>query len=341
MGAGGFGFVPLMLSAQRLADLPPTLFFHARAKLANALQKRHFKLLTAFADHARAQDWRVEILDGPPGQHEVAAAFPQHLHVMMEDRPFYARNIFHCVPSYLRGYWFFDQIGSRNNALQRLAPFDAEAIPRRKAERFLAGLAPQFIDANRSKFEQMPRGAEAIEPGCLAFFAQDFKPPKHHAHYLTVPQMIKAAIAAKGARALYIKPHPNQSFDELEVLSRYHDPNRGVHVVTASIHDLLAACDCALTLSSAVGFEAFLHRKPVVLGGQVDFWQNAITLSDATKMPQALAAALARDWPHAAFLAWYLQQFCLEDRAEDLPRLLARVHQRGYALGDIAGQGYF
>ncbi|MFD1809049.1 hypothetical protein ACFSHQ_15945 [Gemmobacter lanyuensis] len=36
----------------------------------------------------------------------------------------------------------------------------------------------------------------------------------------------------------------------------------------ASIHDLLAACDCVLTLTSAVGFEAFLHRKPVVLGGR-------------------------------------------------------------------------
>lgn len=330
-----------MLSAERLADLPPTLFFHARAKLAQALEKRHFKLLSAFADHARARDWRVEVLDTAPGQHEVAAAFPQHLHVFMEDRPFYARNIFHCVPSYLRGFWFFDQIGTRNNSLQRLAPFDAASLPRRKAERFLAALAAEFIEGNRSKFEQAPRGAEMIEPGCLAFFAQDFKPPKHHAHYLSVPQMIEAAIAAKGARALYIKPHPNQSFDELEVLSRYHNPAEGVHLVTASIHDLLGACDCALTLSSAVGFEAFLHQKPVILGGQVDFGQNGITLTDAARMPQALEAAMARDWPHAAFLHWYLRRFCLEDRAEDLPRLLARVHQRGYELGDASRAGFF
>ena len=41
-----------------------------------------------------------------------------------------------------------------------------------------------------------------------------------------------------------------------------------MHITTASIHDLLAACDCALTVTSAVGFEAFLHKKPVVLGGQ-------------------------------------------------------------------------
>lgn len=330
-----------MLTAERLAGLPPTLFFHARAKLAQALEKRHFKLLTAFADHARGQGWRVEVLDGAAGQHEVAAAYPQHLHVFMEDRPFYARNVFHCVPSYLRGYWFFDQIGTRNNSLARLALFDVEAVPRRKAERFLAKLEAEFVGQNRSKFEQMPRGTEAIAPGCLAFFAQDFKPPKHHAHYLTVPQMIEAAIMAKGRRDLYIKPHPNQSFDELEILSRYHAPEAGVHVVTASIHDLLAACDCALTLSSAVGFEAFLHRKPVVLGGQVDFWQNAITLTEPAQMAGALTAAMARDWHYAGFLHWYLQQMCLEDKPEDLPRLLARLHQRGYALGDAAGRGYF
>lgn len=330
-----------MFEPERLADLPPTLFFHARDKLAQTLEKRHFKLLTAFTDHARAADWRVEVLPPEPGRHEVAAAFPQHLHVFMEDRAFYARNIFHCVPSYLRGFWFFDQIGTRNNSLQRLALFDAETIPRRKADRFLAGLSAEFVSTNRSKFEQAPRGAEVIEPGCLAFFAQDFKQPSHHTHYLTVPQMIVAAIVAKAGRALYIKPHPNQSFDELEVLSRYHNPSNGVHVVTASIHDLLSACDCALTLSSAVGFEAFLHRKPVVLGGQVDFWQNAITLTNPARMAEALAAATTRDWPYAAFLVWYLQRFCLEDRTEDLPRLLARLHQRGYALGDASGAGYF
>ncbi|GLS85138.1 hypothetical protein GCM10010873_16840 [Cypionkella aquatica] len=341
MVAGRAGFVPLMLTAERLADLPPTLFFHARAKLALALEKRHFKLLSAFADHALAQGWQVQITDSTVGQHELAASFPQHLHVFMEDRGFYARNIFHCVPSYLRGFWFFDQIGVRNNSLQRLSPFDAEAVPKRRAERFLAKLAPQFVEANRSKFDQMPRGAEAVPAGCLAFFAQDFKPPKHHTHYLSVPAMIEAAIAAKGSRAVYIKPHPNQSFDELELLSHYHDPEQGVHVGMASIHDLLAACDCAVTLSSAVGFEAFLHQKPVVLGGQTDFWQNAITLTDAARMPQALAAAMARDWPHAGYLQWYLQKFCLEDRAEDLPRLLARVHQRGYALGDLSQTGYF
>ena len=319
----------------------PTLFFHARAKLAVSLEKRHFKLLTAFADHARARGWGVEIVDAEADGHERAAALPQHLHVFMEDRGFYAHNIFHCVPSYLRGYWFFDQIGSRNNSLQRLAPFDAEAMPKRRAERFLAELAPQFIEQNRSKFEQMPRGAELIEPGCLAFFAQDFKAPKHHRHYLSVPQMIEAAIAAKGARTLYIKPHPNQSLEELAHLSSYHDPARGVHVVAASIHDLLAACDCALTLTSAVGFEAFLHRKPVVLGGQTDFWQNAITLTDAAQMPAAIAVATGRDWPHAAFLYWYLRLMCLEDDASQLPRLLALLHQRGYNLGDLNRRGYF
>ena len=67
MVAGGAGAVPLMLTPDRLADLPPTLFFHARAKLAQALEKRHFKLLTAFADHARAQGWRVEVLDAAAG----------------------------------------------------------------------------------------------------------------------------------------------------------------------------------------------------------------------------------------------------------------------------------
>ena len=83
------------------------------------------------------------------------------------------------------------------------------------------------------------------------------------------------------------------------------------------------------------------QRRSRCLGGQTDFWQNAITLTDVARMPQALAAAQARVWPYAAFLCWYLQQFCLGDRAEDLPRLLARLHQRGYVLGDAGGRGFF
>ena len=151
---------------------------------------------------------------------------------------------------------------------------------------------------------------------------------------------IEAAIAVRGARALMIKPHPNQTLAELEHLARYHDPAAGVQVTQASIHDLLAACDVALTVTSAVGFEAFLHKKPVVLGGQTDFWHNAVTLTDPARLADAITLALTRHWPHEKFLVWFLKHHSVEDSPAALPRVLNLLARKGYGFAGPV-QGFF
>lgn len=350
MVARGAGPVPLILigparsdgwlTPDRLDSLPDSLVFHARNRLLESLVAGRFRLLAALADHVAAHGWGVEVVPYAAEVQDMALRNPRHLHVFLDDRPAYARNALHAVPTYLQGFWYVDEVGSRNNSTMRMARFDPRPMSHEVATRFHARLVDRFVARNRSKFEQEPRGAVAVEPGCLAFFAQDFKPPKNHRHFLTVSQMIEAAIAARGARRLYIKPHPNQGFDEHEALARYHRPDDGVEVTHASIHDLLSACDVALTLTSAVGFEAFLHRKPVVLGGQTDFWQNAITLTNPAAMPAALEAALTRNWPHEKFLLWYLRHWCHEDSPEALPGVLAKLHRKGFAFAD-PGTGFF
>lgn len=325
------------LTARRLEGLPETLFFHARDKLASGLSKGYFRLLGSLAQHAIAQGWGIEIVEFSARGQDVAVSCPRHLHVFMDDRPIYAPNAVHSVPGYLHGFWYFDEIGSRNNSLQRLRRFDPRPMDGAWARAFHAQLVRKFVDGNLTKFPQSARGT-AVELGCLAFFAQDFKPPRFHRHYLGVVQMIEAAIAAKGRRSLYIKPHPNQTLEEMVVLSRYHAPEAGVHVTHASIHDLMAAADCVLTVTSAVGFEAFLHRKPVVLGGQTDFWQNTVTLTEPARLAEAMAASMARDWPYEKFLVWFLRQNCLEDSEASLPQVLERLGRKGFFL---SAPGYY
>lgn len=327
------------LTRGKLDALPPTLFFHARDRLSEALQAGHFKLLNALADHAKFKGLDIEVVTFHPATQDTALDHGGHCHIFMDDRPAYGRNAVHCVPSYLHGFWFFDEIGTRNNSLMRLNRFDPRPMSGDYAREVHVQLYNRFVDANRSKFDQAPRGT-GIEPGSLCFFAQDFKPPKHHRHYLSVPEMIESAIAAKGARRLYIKPHPVQTVEELAVLTGYHDPANGVEITQASIHDLLSAASCVLTLSSAVGFEAFLHKKPVVLGGQTDFWQNAITVTDAASLAPAMDEAMNRKWSHEKFLVWYLRQMCVEDANWSLSRVLERLHRKGFLWAD-AGKGFF
>jgi hypothetical protein len=256
----------------------------------------------------------------------------------MEDRPLYAPTAFHCVPSYLHGFWFFDEVATRNNSTARLARFDPRTVAGPFAADFAQRLAGRFVAANRSKFDQPPRG-RSVPAGCLAFFAQDFRTPLHHRNHLTVLQMLDALIAARDGRPVVIKPHPNQKPDEIAALSARCMP--GITMTGASVHDVLGACACVVTVTSACAFEGFLHGKPAVLGGQTDFGQNAVTLTDPARMAAALATAIARPWPHAQFLTWYLTRACVQDREADLPEVLARMHRKGIVWADPAGAGFY
>ncbi len=42
-------------------------------------------------------------------------------------------------------------------------------------------------------------------------------------------------------------------------------------VDNVSIHDLLSKCFCVYTVNSGAGFEALLHKKPVVTFGQAEY----------------------------------------------------------------------
>lgn len=327
------------LTAERLASLPLALIFHARPKLATSLSEGRFKFLSALAAHARAQGLELHLTHFSREGQRLAMDDDLHFHILLDDMPGYALNCMYCVPSYFRGFWFFDEVGTRNNSTQRIERFRPEMVDEGQARAFFRRLHRRHIDQNRSRLPQPPTG-QALEPGALCLFVQGFNDQPYHRHYMSAPEFIEAAIAAKGARRLYIKAHPAQKPEELAVVQGYHDPANGVEVIDASIHDMLPIAHCILTLTSAVGIEAFIHQKPVVLGGQTDFWQNAITLTDPAKLAEAIDAATSRDWPYQQFLYWFFQDKLVEDSADSLPEALARLHRKGWLWADT-GRGYF
>ena len=324
---------------RRMGD-GPTLVFHTKGPHAERLLSGGFRLLDALADHAASRGWDVQAVEFTPDSPVLAAQDSGNLHILMEDHPAYGPRVFHAVPGYLRGWWFFDELATRNNSSIRFRDFDPRMVKEAFATRFTDKLRAQFAGRNFSKFGQRDRGEEAIPTGCLAFFAQGFNIPPHQVHFAGVLDLARATIAAAAGRAVVIKPHPKNTLDEVEALAALHDPGAGVHVTDASIHDILGACACVVTVTSAVAFEGFLHRKPAVVAGQVDYSQNVITLTDPAKLSDAISAALSRDWPHDRFVTWYLRQNCLEDRADCLPRLLERLHRKGITLGDFEGRGW-
>ncbi|MEL6608948.1 MAG: hypothetical protein AAFO93_08560, partial [Pseudomonadota bacterium] len=218
----------------------------------------------------------------------------------------------------------------------RLRPFDPRPLSQSYADKVFAQVRAQFVEANFSKFEQAPRGA-TIEDGALVFFAQALRTPKLYPDFVSAEDMIQSAILEKGDRALYIKPHPNQSAEDRAVLEGYADPAKRVFITDASVHDLCAAASVVLTLTSACGFEAFLHETPVILGGQTDFWQNAVTLTRPDRLEDALEVARATEWPHAKFVMWYLKHNCIDESPGSYARVKARLARKGFAIGEDPG----
>ena len=100
---------------------------------------------------------------------------------------------------------------------------------------------------------------------------------------------------------------------------------------------MLARADVAVTINSAVGIEAMLHRVPVVLCGSADFHHICETVQSREGMDAGIQRAEARkaagDWPFEAYLYWFYGQMCFDPTAPDfIDRFIAKVAAQGYDL---------
>lgn len=107
-------------------------------------------------------------------------------------------------------------------------------------------------------------------------------------------------------------------------------------VTEANLHDILAGAAVSASLSSSVGLEGMLHGVPAVFFGASDLHHNAVTVRAAEAWPEALAQALATDWPHAQFLLWFLRRRNIDARRPFMARVLERIAAAG---GDLAALG--
>lgn len=152
--------------------------------------------------------------------------------------------------------------------------------------------------------------------------------------HLDLRQMIKAPLARADPRPIVIKPHPlDPDPSTRRFLARIAGRDARITLVDANIHDILAQAAVCVTINSAVGIEAMMQGRPVVLCGQTDFHHGAVTVTSADAMDNAIAQAITTDWPHDAFLYWYFGLNCLNAGKETLvDDFLAKVAQTGFAL---------
>ncbi len=312
--------------------------FYARPAVARSMLKKPSKIVQLLVSEAERRGYETYFVAGSADILDELSDDPSHFHIARFDRPFRAPNLVHIVPSYVHGYWYVDGKGVRNKSSLGSEAFSPEKIDKNAAQKFAEILRDKFIRGNFSKWPQAEIGSEYLQNGSAVLFLQSDKLTAWEERYIERDALIEASIKHRGDRKLYIKPHPRASIAEQEEALAFHDPDAGVEVSLASVHDLLAHADFMITQSSAVALEAQMHHVPAILSGETDFHHNAITIKEASEMGDAIARAINAPFFYDEYLYWFLHEnmIATEPLSEDV--LWRRLAKMGMPLArEIVG----
>ena len=234
--------------------------------------------------------------------------------------------------AYIYPFWNLDPQGIRAFSSIGAQPFRPGKIDAERAQRFFRRLRRRWVEQRQSRYEQ-PEGTEALPQAQAAvFFQSEGHRIVAETCHLDRWAMLRTVLDATEGPVI-VKPHPREFdgavYDRLLAI-RAETPR--LHISAGNIHDIIAASDRVVTINSAVGVEAYLHRKPVILCGQADFHH----LATVAETPGALADALRAPAParhYAKYVYWYFGQMCVNAGSDKLTdQVLGRIRATGYAI---------
>ncbi|MFY0311572.1 hypothetical protein ACFMBG_16905 [Leisingera sp. D0M16] len=250
-----------------------------------------------------------------------------HKHIAVGLRKAQGPNILHAHTSYLWGFWYLDPKGYYWSSSLVEAGFDPAAVDAAKAAYFFNGVSGHMKRANVSKLPQQERGATSVEPAAAAVFLQEIDNFKTPVHYLNTVEMIENTVrAVKGL--VYVKLHPAQEDATRDKALRLCAELPNAVVTQANVHDLIEASDVIVSQNSAVGFEALMHKTPVVTCGRIDYHHATLVARTAEELQHCVRTAprQLRDFPYEKYFYWFLGENMLEPQKEDFTdRAWARI----------------
>ena len=233
--------------------------------------------------------------------------------------------------AYLHPFWHVDPKGIRAFSSIGEKRFRAAKIDAQEARDFFTGLREKWVEPRKSRYDQQVKLADDLPEGATAIFLQSEKyRAVEETCYMDCWQMIDACLEADQGDVV-VKPHPldidQDTFARLTKLQERYD---NLHISLANIHDILASAKRVVTINSAVGIEAYLHRKPLILCGQSDYHH----IADVAKFPAELTEFLQQEPQgrvYAKYLYWYFSQNCVSaGRGSVAKQILRRVRSAGF-----------
>lgn len=235
--------------------------------------------------------------------------------------------------AYVYPFWNLDPHGIRAFSSIAEQGFDADAIDGRVARPFFRRLRQRLVTGRKSRYEQPQAQTVALPENAVSVFLQSegHRSVAETCH-LTRWQMLDTVLGETHGPVI-VKPHPrDHSAETQSVLKDYVGRFAHLHVTTGNIHDVLAASRRVVTINSAVGIEAYLHRKPVVLCGQADFHHIAQTARSQDELAKMLGQPTRRRL-YDKYIYWYFGQQCLSTTDAELTTLfLNRIRSTGFHI---------
>lgn len=270
---------------------------------------------------ARDVRFEVEVLERETLPERVAA--DDAIHVIhhgsfAHDR---ARN---ADVAYIYPFWNFDAQGIRAFSSIAQMPFPQGDIDPDVARPFFRRLRQRMVGQRTSRYAQPEAVTDIANVAAVVFLQSEGHRIVGETCYLDRWQMLDGVCEAIDGPVV-VKPHPRDHDPRTaEGLAARLDRYPHLRVSNGNIHDLIAASARVVTINSAVGVEAYLHRKPVVLCGQSDFHHVADVARSESDLAQILGRA-PRKRAYDKFVWWYFADQCLSSVDDDLAdRVMAR-----------------
>ncbi|MAC77602.1 MAG: hypothetical protein CML66_06015 [Rhodobacteraceae bacterium] len=227
--------------------------------------------------------------------------------------------------AYVYPFWNVDPWGIRAFSSIASRRFDPASVPVDDARPFFRRLRKRLVGGRSSRYPQAGEVAVLPEGAVAVFLQSEAHRDVEETCYLTREEMVATVLDATPGPVV-IKPHPRDSdpatADWLAGLAARYPR---LVVSGANIHDILGACDRVVTINSAVGIEACLHRKPVILCGQSDFHHIARVARSVDDLA-AMVTEPARRRAYDRYIYWYFGLNCLSTTEPGLARrFLERV----------------
>lgn len=228
--------------------------------------------------------------------------------------------------AYIYPFWNLDPQGIRafsSIAAQKFAP---DTVDGDIARPFFRRLRQRLVGGRKSRYEQPEAVTADLPEAKVAVFLQS------EGHrivgetcYLDRWQMLDTVLAETDGPVI-VKPHPrDKSVETQDILGDYGAKFPQMRLSEGNIHDILAVSERIVTINSAVGVEAYLHRKPVILCGQADFHHIAHTAHSPDELALILAGPV-RKRTYDKYIYWYFGVQCLATTdAELTTRFLDRI----------------